>query len=66
MGFGIDWDGDGKVSDNDEMMTVAMIDSDEEERRTGSQRGCCGTCLMIVLIVPVFVLGVSLKIKGII
>ena len=61
MGFGVDWDGDGKVSEKDKLMTMAILDDEmeEENRRktdgnggSGGSGGGCLTCLVLMVMVP--------------
>ncbi len=62
MGLGFDWDGDGRESMADDMVTMHLL---EKEKKAGKNSGCCGTGAVSVLAVPALVIGVILRAKGI-
>ena len=43
--MGIDWDGDGKVSASDDVITWAMLD--EEDESHGGQQSCMAFLLLL-------------------
>jgi len=57
--FGIDWDGDGKVSSFDDFLTYDIMSEDENDKPTGS-------CLMYVLAIGAVGIGSLLKVSGLI
>lgn len=52
--FGIDWDGDGHVDGLDDYITYHAL---TDGGGGGSSKGCCGTCLLYVALIPVGVIG---------
>ena len=48
--FGIDWDGDGKVTEEDDMMTMFILD--EEERERHENYGSNQSCMLFLLMLP--------------
>ena len=66
MSLGFDWNGDGKDTAFDDLVTLHVLDKSQKNKGgSGKNSGGCGTCAVAVLAIPVTVLGVVLKAKGI-
>ncbi len=66
MGLGFDWNGDGKDTAFDDLVTLHVLDkSQKNKKRSGKNSGGRGTCAIAVLAVPAAAIGIVLKAKGI-
>ena len=63
MGLGFDWNGDGKQSTFDDLVTLHVLN--ESQKKSKKSGGGCGTCAISVLAVPALVIGIVLKAKGV-
>lgn len=66
MGLGFDWDGDGKDSLFDDMVTLHVLDKNQKQNKgNGNNKGGRGSCAVSVLAVPALLVGIILKTKGV-
>lgn len=66
MGLGFDWDGDGKDSLFDDMVTLHVLDKNQKQNKgSGNNKGGRGSCAVSVLAVPALLVGIILKTKGV-
>ncbi len=57
--FGVDWDGDGKISQDDEIMTFIATEDLIETSKSGN-----GSCLVAFFLLPAYAIAMLLKQRG--
>lgn len=66
MGLGFDWNGDGRDSLFDDMVTLHVLDKSQKQKKgSGNHKGGRGNCAISVMAVPAVFIGIILKAKGV-